>query len=138
MRKIMAILFVFTVLLAGCGASINGEEVAQINNPLNNSQYCEQCNLRLTFTSGIDQETGDEYWKYLLIENREDRGALIWIALENGGYVLEDTFINRNTTDFRRQIYIKMNGKIIIHIERPNPGTNDWQQCGDDMAYKLD
>ncbi len=134
----MAILFVFATLLIGCGASINGEEVGQVNNPLDNSQYCEQCNMRITFTSGIDEATGNEYWKYVAIENHEDRGALIWIVLENGGYILQNTFIGRNENDFQRQIYIKMNGKIIIHIERPDPETNNWEQCGDDKAYKLD
>lgn len=139
MKKVfLAMMFLVAGLLSACGASINGEEVGSIKNPLDDSTYCEQCNLRFTFTSGIDAETGHEYWKYLEIDNYEDRGARVWIVLENGGYILEDEFIWNNSDDFKRQIHVRMNEKIIIHIERSDPETDTWEQCGDDKSYKLD
>lgn len=139
MKKVfLAIFFVLAGIVTSCGVSINDEEVASVKNPFDDTTYCIQCNMKFTFTTSIDQRTSEEYWKYLEIENREDRLARVWIALENGGYVLKDAYVWANDMDWKKQIYVEMDEIIYIHIERQNIDSGEWEQCGDDQAYKLD
>jgi hypothetical protein len=129
--------------LFSCGFYVNGEEVGGVENPLAD-KYIDQCNLRLTFYSALDEQTNEEFWKYVIIDNFEDADAKLWIFHENGGYVLggkyDGTYIGANARDYKpvNEIYIEMGEKITIHIERVNADTGEWEQCGEDKEYKMD
>jgi hypothetical protein len=137
MKKLIGILFVFAICLTGCGVSVNGEDVAKVDNPLDNSIIFKQCDLIFKFSSAIDETAGDEYWKYVAIENHDDQGARVWIRRSNGGYVINDGYIGANSKDFRKEIYVDMNDSVEVHTERPNVNTGDWEQCDDDSYYTL-
>jgi len=138
MKKVfLAIFFVMAGILTSCGVSINGEDVGSIKNPIDDSIYFNQCGLRFTFITGLDTQTGYEYWKYVEIDNHEDTTARVWVQNEEGGFPICEEYISRNSSNFRKQIYIDMNEDIIIHIERYDKTTFSWPQCGEDYEYTL-
>ena len=139
-RNMIGAMFLIGLLLTGCGVSVNGEEVASVDNPLNAEKYINQCSLHFTFTSGVDSQNSSEYWRYLSIDNREDTDAKVWMEHEDGGYVLNGTYVGENVKDYKpiNEIYIEMGEEIIITIDCPSPDTNEWEQCGDNEKYKMD
>jgi hypothetical protein len=143
MKKIAALLALFAIFFISCDYNVNGKKIGS-----DNGIYCEVCNIRFTFYSSTDNDTGDRYWDDLTIENLDASPALINIQRFDGsGLIIPyNTYLCPYCSlNYKRDynsnygIYIEDGTKIVFIIQRPNPSRPwEWEDCADsDSVLRL-